>query len=580
MKASLKKFKLFIIAAVIGGYAIISFSFVDNYFEVSKNLDIFATLFRELNIYYVDETNPGDLMKKGIDDMLESLDPYTNYIPESEIEDYRYMTTGQYGGIGALIRQQGDYVVVSEPYEGFPAQKADLRAGDRILKINDIDTKGKKTEDISKFLKGQASTTIKLLIEREGEKKPIEKIISREEIKIKSVSYSGMISKNIGYIKLTGFTENAANEVKEALESLKKNPELKSVVFDLRGNPGGLLKEAVDIVNIFVDKGTDVVSTRGKVKDWDKIHKALNVPVDLNIPIAVLVDRGSASASEIVSGSIQDLDRGVVIGQRSYGKGLVQQTRPLSYNAQLKITVAKYYTPSGRCIQALDYSHRNEDGSVAKVPDSLITAFKTKNGRIVYDGGGVAPDVKVDQQKYSSILASLVTKNLIFDYATKYRNSHASIVAAKDFKLTNEEYDAFIEYLNGKDYDYTTRTEKTIEELKADAKDDKNFEAISADIEALKSKIIHNKKEDLIKYGPEIKQFLEEEIASRYYFQNGRLEASFKDDRELKEGIALLNDQERYKKILTTIVKTDKPLNTDKEKQKNLRTYKDSGDEN
>jgi len=579
MKASLKKFKLFIIAAVIGGYAIISFSFVDNYFEVSKNLDIFATLFRELNIYYVDETNPGDLMKKGIDDMLESLDPYTNYIPESEIEDYRYMTTGQYGGIGALIRQQGDYVVVSEPYEGFPAQKADLRAGDRILKINDIDTKGKKTEDISKFLKGQASTTIKLLIEREGEKKPIEKIISREEIKIKSVSYSGMISKNIGYIKLTGFTENAANEVKEALESLKKNPELKSVVFDLRGNPGGLLKEAVDIVNIFVDKGTDVVSTRGKVKDWDKIHKALNVPVDLNIPIAVLVDRGSASASEIVSGSIQDLDRGVVIGQRSYGKGLVQQTRPLSYNAQLKITVAKYYTPSGRCIQALDYSHRNEDGSVAKVPDSLITAFKTKNGRIVYDGGGVAPDVKVDQQKYSSILASMVTKNLIFDYATKYRNSHASIVAAKDFKLTNEEYDAFIEYLNGKDYDYTTRTEKTIEELKADAKDDKNFEAISADIEALKSKIIHNKKEDLIKYGPEIKQFLEEEIASRYYFQNGRLEASFKDDRELKEGIALLNDQERYKKILTTIVKTDKPLNTDKEKQKNLRTYKDSGDE-
>ena len=580
MKATLKKFKLFIIAAVIGGYAIISFSFVDNYFEVSKNLDIFATLFRELNIYYVDETNPGDLMKKGIDDMLESLDPYTNYIPESEIEDYRYMTTGQYGGIGALIRQQGEYVVVSEPYEGFPAQKADLRAGDRILKINDIDTKGKKTEDISKFLKGQASTTIKLLIEREGEKKPIEKTISREEIKIKSVSYSGMITKNIGYIKLTGFTENAANEVKDALVELKKNPELKSVVFDLRGNPGGLLKEAVDIVNIFVEKGTDVVSTRGKVKDWDKIHKALNVPVDLNIPIAVLVDRGSASASEIVSGSIQDLDRGVVIGQRSYGKGLVQQTRPLSYNAQLKITVAKYYTPSGRCIQALDYSHRNEDGSVAKVPDSLITAFKTKNGRIVYDGGGVAPDVKVEQQKYSSILASLVTKNLIFDYATKYRNAHASIVAAKDFKLTNEEYDAFVEYLNGKDYDYTTKTEKTIEELKADAKDDKNFEAISADIEALRSKIIHNKKEDLIKYSAEIKQFLEEEIASRYYFQNGRLEASFKDDRELKEGIALLNDQDRYKKILTTVVKADKPLNTDKDKQKNLRTYKDNGDEN
>jgi carboxyl-terminal processing protease len=577
---TIKKFKLLIIATLIGGYALISYSFVDNYFEVSKNLDIFATLFRELNIYYVDETNPGDLMKKGIDDMLESLDPYTNYIPESEIEDYRYMTTGQYGGIGALIRQQGEYVVVSEPYEGFPAQKADLRAGDRILKINDVDTKGKKTEDISKYLKGQASTTLKLIIEREGEKKPLEKIISREEIKIKSVPYFGMLTKNVGYIKLTGFTENAAGEVKAALLELKKDPDLKSIVFDLRGNPGGLLKEAVDIVNIFVEKGTDVVSTRGKVKDWDKIHKALNAPIDLEIPIAVLVDRGSASASEIVSGSLQDLDRGVVIGQRSYGKGLVQQTRPLSYNAQLKVTVAKYYTPSGRCIQALDYSHRNEDGSVAKVPDSLITAFKTKNGRIVYDGGGVAPDINIEVQKYSSILASLVTKNLIFDYATKFRTAHPSIAPAKEFKLTNAEYDAFLDYLNGKDYDYTTKTEKTIDELKADAKDDKNFDAISADIEALKLKIIHNKKEDLVKYSPEIKEFLEEEIASRYYFQNGRLEASFKDDKEIKEGIALLNDGERYKKILTTIVKSDKPFNTEKDKQKSLRNYKNGVQEN
>lgn len=579
MKA-IKKFKLLIIATLISGYAIISYSFVDNYFEVSKNLDIFATLFRELNIYYVDETNPGDLMKRGIDDMLESLDPYTNYIPESEIEDYRYMTTGQYGGIGALIRQQGEYVVVSEPYEGFPAQKADLRAGDRIIKINDIDTKGKKTEDISKYLKGQASTSLKLTIEREGEKKPLEKVISREEIKIKSVPYSGMITKDIGYIKLSGFTENAATEVKTALLELKKHPELKSLILDLRGNPGGLLKEAVDIVNIFVEKGTDVVSTRGKVKDWDKIHKALNAPVDLNIPVAVIVDRGSASASEIVSGSLQDLDRGLVVGQRSYGKGLVQQTRPLSYNAQLKVTVAKYYTPSGRCIQALDYSHRNEDGSVAKVPDSLISAFKTKNGRIVYDGGGVAPDVAVEAQKYSSILASLVTKNLIFDYATKYRSSHPSITGAKEFKLTDAEYEAFLEYLNGKDYDYTTKTEKTIEELKADAKDDKNFDAISADIEALRSKIIHNKKEDLVKYSAEIRQFLEEEIASRYYFQNGRLEASFKDDKELKESIALLNDESRYKKVLTTVVKADKPFSADKEKQKNLRSYKSGGQEN
>ncbi len=561
MKPFLKKFKLLIVTLLIGTYAFISYSFVDNYFEVSKNLDIFATLFRELNIYYVDETNPGDLMKVGIDDMLSSLDPYTNYIPESEIEDYRYMTTGQYGGIGALIRQDSDYVIISEPYEGYPAQKADLRAGDKILKINDTDAKGKKTDDISKFLKGQASTSIKLLIERYGEKKPIEKNINREEIKIKSVPYFGMIAPSIGYIKLTGFTENAGAEVKEALLNLKKNTEFKSLIFDLRGNPGGLLNEAVDIVNLFVEKGTAIVSTRGKVKDWDKVHKAANNPVDLATPITVLIDRGSASASEIVSGALQDLDRAVVIGQRSYGKGLVQQTRPLSYNAQLKVTVAKYYIPSGRCIQALDYSHHNEDGSVDKVPDSLISAFKTKNGRIVYDGGGVSPDVVIEPQKYSSILLSLVTKNLVFDYATKYRALNPTLpVTAKKFKLTKEEYTDFVTFLNGKEYDYTTKTEQTLEDLKKDAKTDKNLDVILADIDALKNKVMHHKKDDLVKYEPEIKQFLEEEIASRYYFQNGRLESSLKEDLELKEAETVLNDKLRYDKLITTIVKAEKPF--------------------
>jgi carboxyl-terminal processing protease len=563
----MKKIKIVVIALLIGASAFLTTGFVDSYFEVSKNLDIFATLFRELNIYYVDETNPGDLMKKGIDKMLESLDPYTNFIPESEIEDYRYMTTGQYGGIGALIRQQGGYVYISEPYEGFPAQKADLRAGDKILKLNDIDVKGKTTDDISKLLKGQPSTTIKLLVEREGESKPLEKIVNREEIKIKSVSYYGMVNKEIGYIKLTGFTENASGEVKAALVELKKNAELKSVVFDLRGNPGGLLKEAIDIVNIFADKGTEIVSTKGKVKEWDKVHKAVNNPVDVNIPIAVLIDRGSASAAEIVSGAIQDLDRGVVVGQRSYGKGLVQQTRPLSYNSQLKVTVAKYYIPSGRCIQALDYSHRNDDGSVDKVPDSLISAFKTKNGRIVYDGGGVTPDIALEPQKYSNILGSLVTKNLIFDYATKYRIAHPTIVAAKDFKLTDAEYNDFVAFLNGKEYDYTTKTEKKLEELKKSATDDKVTEEVNAQIEALNAKIKHSKSEDLENFKSEIKQFLEEEIASRYYFQNGRLEASLKDDTELKEAIALLNDMDKYKKVLTTITKADKPFYNDKPKK-------------
>ncbi len=576
----MKKIKNIIIVVTIVFTTFLTTGFVDSYFEVSKNLDIFATLFRELNIYYVDETNPGKLMKTGIDAMLESLDPYTNYIPESEIEDYRYMTTGQYGGIGALVRQQGDYIVISEPYEGFPAQKVDLRAGDKILKVNDIDVKGKNTEEMGKVLKGQPNTVVKLLVEREGEKKPLEKVISREEIKIKSVPYFGMVANDIGYIKLTGFTESAANEVKNALSELKKNPSLKSIVFDLRGNPGGLLKEAVDIVNVFVDKGTEIVSTRGKVKEWDKNHKAVTNPIDTNIPIAVLIDRGSASASEIVSGSLQDLDRAIVIGQRSYGKGLVQQPRPLSYNSQLKVTVAKYYTPSGRCIQALDYTHRNEDGSVDKVPDSLITAFKTKNGRIVYDGGGIAPDITVEQAKYSNILTSLMQKNLIFDYATKYRIAHPTLPSAKDFKLTDAEYDEFVSFLKDKNYEYSTKSEKKLEELKTSATEDKTIDALSADIDALKTKIAETKKQDLMTYKIEIKQFIEEEIASRYYFQNGRLEASLKDDPELKMAIETLNDNAKYSKILTTITASEKPFNKDKEKSKNLKNSKNGASEN
>jgi carboxyl-terminal processing protease len=560
MKSFLKKFKVLFIALLISGYAIVSYSFVDNYFEISKNLDIFATMFRELNIYYVDETNPGDLMKTAMDNMLSSLDPYTSYIPESEIEDYKYMQTGQYGGIGALIRQDSNYVMISEPYEGYPAQKADLRAGDKILKINDIELKGKKTDDVSKFLKGQASTTIKLLIEREGEKNLLEKTISREEIKIKSVSYSGIVAPTIGYIKLAAFTEGAANEVKEALLNLKKNPDFKMLIFDLRDNPGGLLNEAVDIVNLFVNKGTEIVSTRGKIKDWDKVYKAMNNPVDTSVPIAVLIDRSSASASEIVSGAIQDLDRGVIIGQRSYGKGLVQQTRPLSYNAQLKVTVAKYYIPSGRCIQALDYSHHNEDGSVNKVADSLIFAFKTNNGRIVYDGGGVSPDVAIEPIKYSSILTSLANKNWIFRYATKFRNANPSIMAAKDFQLTESQYSDFLNYIGDKDYDYKTQVEKTLQDLYEDAKEDKILLPLQADIEALKNKVMHQKKDDLTKNKTEIKQFLEEEIASRYYFQKGRLESSFRSDEDLKEAILVLNNTSQYKKLLTTIVKSEKPF--------------------
>jgi carboxyl-terminal processing protease len=560
LRKTLIRLRYVLLIAAMSGYVFVSVSFVDNYFEVSKNLDIFATLFRELNIYYVDEIKPGDLMKKGIDSMLESLDPYTDYIPESEIEDYRYMTTGQYGGVGAIILQHGDNIVVSEPYEGFPAQKADLRAGDIIIEINGIVTKGKKTDDISKILKGQPGTTVKLLVERQGEKKPFEKILTREEIKVKSVSYSGMVNESVGYIKLTSFTENAAKEVKDALLELKKEKSLKSVILDLRGNPGGLLKEAVDIVNIFVEKGQEVVSTRGKVKEWDRSHKALNPSVDTEIPLAVLVSRNSASASEIVSGSLQDLDRAVVIGQRSYGKGHVQQTRPLSYNCQLKVTVAKYYIPSGRCIQALDYTHRDDDGKVHKVPDSLITAFKTKNGRIVYDGLGISPDIHVKPEKTSSIALSLLNKNFIFDYASIYKYNHPVLSGdGMKFRLSDSEYDEFVKYLADKDYDYSTRSEKTLDDLKTIAEKEKYFADVKTEYEALKSKIKHNKKEDLSKNKADVKTLLEEEIASRYYFQKGRIMASLKDDPDVLEATNILSSDVKYKEILSSLVKKDKP---------------------
>ncbi|MBP6428403.1 MAG: S41 family peptidase, partial [Bacteroidia bacterium] len=403
MKKFLKTQKLKIVIILTAIASITSYSFVDNYFEVSKNLDIFSSLYREVNMYYVDSVDPGKIMKKGIDEMLSSLDPYTNYIPESNIEDYRFMTTGQYGGIGAVIRPKGDYVIVSDPYEGFPADKAGLRAGDVILEIDGKTTKNKKTDEISRALKGSPKTEVKLLIKREGEEKPFEKILVREEIKVKPVPYYGMLDNKIGYIKLNSFTENCAKDVAEALKELKLKNNLSGLVLDLRGNPGGLLHEAVNTSNIFIPRGQEIVSTKGRYKDADRPYKAVNEAIDTELPLAVLVNSGSASASEIVSGSLQDLDRAVVIGQRTFGKGLVQTTRPLSYNSQLKITTSKYYIPSGRCIQALDYTHRNEDGSVGKIPDSLVSEFKTKAGRKVYDGGGIKPDYTTTLKKMNPI---------------------------------------------------------------------------------------------------------------------------------------------------------------------------------
>jgi carboxyl-terminal processing protease len=550
MNNILKKVRWYYVVIAIGVLGLFSFKTAStNYFEISKNLDIFATLFREVNTYYVDDVDAGKLIKKAIDEMLESLDPYTNYISEAEAEDFRFQMTGQYGGIGSMVGTKNNQVVVTDPYEGYPAQKADLRAGDIILEIEGKSTQNKTTSDISKMLKGQPGTQVKLVIQREGEG-TLTKTITREEIQLKNVPYVGMVNETTGYIRLASFTQNAGKEVRDAMIELKKNPNLKSVILDVRGNPGGLLHESINIVNVFVPQGVEVVSTKGKVKEWDKSYKSLNQPVDTEIPMVVLTNRGSASASEIVSGSIQDLDRGVVIGQKTYGKGLVQSTRPLTYNAQLKVTTAKYYTPSGRCIQALDYSHRNEDGSVGSVPDSLKKEFKTKGGRKVFDGGGVDPDVATKQNEYIKITESLIVNQLIFDYATKYRNKHTKIAVAKDFKLTDADFNDFKNFLSDKKYDYQTASEKALEDFKKKAEDEKYFEAVQSQYQQLKQNLTRDKQADLEKNKEEIIELLEAEVAKRYYFQRAQYEMAAKHDDDVQEAIKLLNDMPRYKSIL------------------------------
>jgi carboxyl-terminal processing protease len=530
--------------------SIFTVGFTESYFEVSKNLDIFATLFRELNIYYVDDANPGELMKTGIDAMLESLDPYTNYIPESKMEDYKMMTTGQYGGIGAVIQTKDNNVIISEPYEGFGADKAGLMAGDKIIKVDGNDASGKNSSEIRAFLLGQPGTTLELVIERPGTEELLTKIVTREEVKIKDVPYSGMITDSIGYIRLGGFTESASTEVKAALAGLKEKGANK-IVLDLRGNGGGLLRESVNIVNFFVDKGTPIVSTRGKIKDWDKEYKALNTPLDTEIPLVILVNGGSASASEIVSGSLQDNDRAVVMGTLSFGKGLVQNVIPLSYNSKLKLTVAKYYTPSGRCIQKLDYSNKNAKGKADAIPDSLITEFKTVNSkRPVFDGKGVSPDIEVKNKLLSDISTSLLLKSLFFDYATDYKLKHETIASVEEFNLTATDYKEFVAFLSDKDYEYTTESEDLLIRLEKAAKKDKYFEDVKTEYEALKTKLNHNKKGDLIKFKAEITRILESEIVSRYYYQRGQIKVSLKHDIILAEAIKTLNDTTLYNSIL------------------------------
>jgi carboxyl-terminal processing protease len=527
-----------------------AWSFDDDLFQVSKNLDIFASLYKVVNINYVDNVNPGNMLKTGIDAMLDGLDPYTEYIPESGIEDYKlnYVST-RYGGIGAGIFSRNGNVFVSDVFEGFPAQKAGIAPGDQIVKIDGIILNSKNSDDVSQLLKGPKGAIIKLVVKHNADAKPVEKDLVRDEIIQPNVSYYGMTTGNMGYIKLDRFLENSGDEVTNALDSLeKKKPN--GIILDLRSNGGGILQEAVKIVNLFEPKNIEVVAQRGKIKEKDIVYNTVNSPVEPNLPLVVLVNSHSASASEIVAGALQDLDRAIIIGQRSYGKGLVQQQFELPYHSLIKITVAKYYTPSGRCIQQIDYTHRKDDGSVVKVADSLIHEFKTKDGRSVYDGSAIYPDIFIKQERFASITQSLISKLLIFDYATGYKEQHPKIADARSFSLSDAEYADFVKFLSGKNYSYNTPSEKLLSDLKTEAAKEKQFAEIQGEYDILKAKLLENKKNDLQLHKDEIKQVLENEIASRYYFERGRYETNFKYDRELAQAVKTMQDKVQLDSIL------------------------------
>lgn len=544
------KYKKIVILFIIIFTTWVGSSFIDQDFEIAKQIDIFSTVLRELNANYVDDINPGDLVNTAIDAMLESLDPYTVYYPESDLEEYKLLTTGQYGGIGAMIQQQGEYVVISDPYENSPAQKSGLKPGDKIIAVGGKSAKGKQTAEVSAILKGQPGTSVTLTILSYGETKPIEKTIVREEIKLPNIPFAEKVADDIAYIQLNQFTENAAKEVKEAFLR-QKGQGAKALILDLRGNGGGLLQEAVLIMNIFVDKNNTIVSTKGKLRDKNFDHKTVFPAIDTEIPIVVLVDGNSASASEIVAGSFQDLDRGVIIGQRTYGKGLVQNVLPLSYNTRMKVTISKYYIPSGRCIQAIDYADKSEGKKHKKVADSTAVAYKTKNGRIVYDRGGIEPDVIIPTPKSITVIGNLYQKNLFFDFANDFARKHSSIPTAKQFLITDDIYADFVSFIkNAADHDYTSLSEKALATLKITAEEEQYFESIKDDYQTLQTKLLKEKERDLIRYKKEISLILRTEIVSRYYYQKGQIEVLLSDDPELQKAINLLHTPKEYRSIL------------------------------
>jgi len=502
----------------------------DRGFEIAKNLEIFSSVYKQLNQSYVDDVDPGKTIKVAIDAMLSSLDPYTNYYPESDIEDVKLQLLGEYGGVGSLIMQRGDSILISEPYQGLPADEVGLKPGDLILEVNGESTRGKTTADVSSAMRGQAGTSVTLKLERAG--KVFEKTLTRREIKLPNVPYYGYVQGDYGYIKLDEFTTDAAKNVKDAFVKLRTDkPDLKGLILDLRGNGGGLMNEAVDIVGIWVPQGTLVVETKGKVASKNMKSFTRQQPVDTKLPLAILIDNTSASASEIVSGALQDLDRAVVIGQRSFGKGLVQNILPMPYNSQMKVTVSKYYIPSGRCIQAIDYSHRDQQGRAARVPDSLKTAFKTKSGRTVYDGFGIEPDIEVEPDYMSNIAIALVQKMLVFDYATEYYRSHPSLPPAADFEVSDELYADFCRFLRERNLSYDTYTEHAIKELRKVADREKYSDAVEKQIEAMEEAMKRVKEDDLVKHRSEIADMLKAELLGRYYYDRGRIQGALKTDK-------------------------------------------------
>ena len=545
----IRKINITILVTVL---ALISFSTLkaqdENNFELSKNLEIYADILRQLNLNYADDIKPGELNTIAIDAMLSKLDPYTVYVPESRREDFELMTKGEYGGIGSLIQKQGDYVVISEPYENFPAQITGLKAGDEIYAINGESAKGKTSSEVSDKLKGTPGTSFTLTIKRYGDTTTRDFELVRKKIKIPNIPYSGMVNEDIGYINLSQFNPNSASDVKNAFNKLVSDYNIKGIILDLRGNGGGLLNEAVDIVNIFVPKNKTVVTTKGKVSRNTHVHRTRNLGTNTQIPLVVLVNNYSASASEIVAGAIQDLDRGVIIGEKTFGKGLVQNILDLPYNSKMKLTVAKYYIPSGRCIQAIDYF--DETDTLNNTPDSLLPVFKTKGGRIVHDKGGIVPDVVLTRETFSQISGDLYAQNYLFKFANKFVINNDSIPAPKDFVITDSIFADFKEYVKEQNFDYKTETEALLEKMKASADREDYTDALEEKLNELADEIVEEKKKDIDKNRKEIEEMLKMEIVTRYYYQRGKIETSLVTDPDILEAIKIIKDKPLYTSIL------------------------------